>query len=67
MLNVVCAWCGMHLKGSEAAVEVSHGICQECQTKTEADYPLHLLERGKTRCKPLKKLPPSDGPTQRPI
>ena len=47
MLKVVCAWCGKHLKGSETAVEVSHGICDACQTKTEADYPLLLAaQRG---------------------
>ena len=40
MLKVVCAWCGKHQKGSETADEVSHGICEECQTKTVADYPL---------------------------
>ena len=46
MLKVVCAWCGKHLKGSETAGDVSHGICEACQTKTVADYPLLAAQRG---------------------
>ena len=41
MLKVVCAWCGKHQKGSEAAAEVSHTICDECQARAVADFPGH--------------------------
>ena len=40
MFKVICAWCGKHLKGSESDVEVSHGICEQCQTKTLTEEPL---------------------------
>ena len=37
MLKVVCAWCGKHLRGSETADEVSHGICASCQATIVID------------------------------
>ena len=39
MFKVVCAWCGKHLNGSDSSVDVSHGICEECQEKAVADLP----------------------------
>ena len=31
--NVICAWCGKHLSGPVGSVEISHGICEPCETK----------------------------------
>lgn len=44
MLKVVCAWCGKHLKGSEAADQVSHGICEKCQATAVADFALQVVD-----------------------
>ena len=45
MLKVVCAWCGKHLKGSETADEVSHGICEACQATAVADFPSPVVDQ----------------------
>ena len=47
MLKVVCAWCGKHLKGSETADKVSHGICETCQATAEADHPVPVVNQFK--------------------
>jgi hypothetical protein len=46
MFKVVCAWCDKHMKGSETADEVSHGICEACQATVVAAYPQPVADQG---------------------
>lgn len=31
----VCAWCGVHMRGTPNAENVSHGICDRCREAEE--------------------------------
>ncbi len=56
-MRVVCAWCGKHLRGSETAERVSHGICKECREREETTY---RALKAATAAKTVEVVPVAD-------
>ena len=46
-MKIVCAWCGKHIgeRDSQDVEEVSHGVCEECLDKMEAQARNGLVQR----------------------
>jgi hypothetical protein len=45
-MKVVCAWCSNHIEGNPNDLEISHGICNPCETKFNKE--LDRLRLGTT-------------------
>lgn len=45
-MRVICAWCKTVLEpGDGTATDVSHGMCQECSDKLEAEADAYMATR----------------------